>query len=338
MKDLKINYGIKTAIVVLLFGITIGCNKEESENENPPTTNNPPVAELNVTPMEGTAITNFTIDASNSHDIEDSNDKLLYRWYFDNWTDWSSENQAMHYFEDLGSYTVKLEVKDTDENISNDEQMVQITSSLGESCPELQFVEYGGQSYTTILIGTQCWLRQNLNIGSQISIDEDETDNGIIEKHCINDDPDMCNKYGGLYHWDEMMQYTTQEGAQGICPEGWHIPTHEEWKILEGTVDIKFGVNDPEWEKIGHRGYNAGKNLKSLSDWSNPGTDAVGFRALPGGRWCGHHHYHQVDTLGGFWTSSSEEEKGLVRFMHDGITNEKADTYFNGYSVRCIKD
>ena len=74
------------------------------------------------------------------------------------------------------------------------------------------------------------------------------TDNGTMEKYCYNNEPDSCTKYGGLYQWDEMMQYTTQQGVQGICPPGWHLPTDEEWKVLEGAVDSQYGIGDPEWD------------------------------------------------------------------------------------------
>ena len=46
------------------------------------------------------------------------------------------------------------------------------------------------------------------------------TNNGIIEKYCYDNNPANCAIYGGLYQWNEMMQYTTQQGAQGICPNG----------------------------------------------------------------------------------------------------------------------
>ncbi len=42
-----------------------------------------------------------------------------------------------------------------------------------------------------------------------------------------------CDTYGGLYHWHEMMAYSSIEGTQGICPDGWHLPTDNEWKTLE---------------------------------------------------------------------------------------------------------
>jgi len=57
------------------------------------------------------------------------------------------------------------------------------------------------------------------------------SNNSVIEKYCYNNEEDSCTKYGGLYQWDEMMQYTTEQGVRGICPAGWHLPTDEEWKI-----------------------------------------------------------------------------------------------------------
>ncbi len=48
-------------------------------------------------------------------------------------------------------------------------------------------------------------------------------------------------------------------------PNGWHVPTDEEWKQLEGEVDTQFGYPDPEWDEIGERGFDVGLNLKSIN-------------------------------------------------------------------------
>ena len=90
-------------------------------------------------------------------------------------------------------------------------------------------VNYGGKTYHTIRIGTQCWFKENLNIGTMIDQSVSQTNNGIIEKYCYNNNPDSCSIYGGLYQWDELMQYSTTEGAPGIPPSDWHIPTDAEW-------------------------------------------------------------------------------------------------------------
>ena len=99
----------------------------------------------------------------------------------------------------------------------------------GVSCPNIPAFVYGGQTYNTLQIGTQCWMKENLNIGTMVTsnltgdIHSDCINNGIIEKYCYNNDPANCAIYGGLYDWNEMMQYTTTPGVQGICSNLWPL-------------------------------------------------------------------------------------------------------------------
>ena len=87
-----------------------------------------------------------------------------------------------------------------------------------------------GQAYNTVQIGDQCWMAENLNIGYMINGTEEMTDNGVIEKYCYDDNPANCDEYGGFYQWNEMIQYMSATGLQGICPEGWRIPSDDEWE------------------------------------------------------------------------------------------------------------
>jgi hypothetical protein len=98
-------------------------------------------------------------------------------------------------------------------------------------------VNYGGKDYNTVLIGDQCWLKENLDIGTRINSGTTASNNQVIEKYCQQDLPANCDIYGGLYVWDEAMQYVITEGAQGICPSGWHIPSDAEFRILESAVN-----------------------------------------------------------------------------------------------------
>jgi len=90
------------------------------------------------------------------------------------------------------------------------------------------------QKYPTVTLGTQCWMAANLNFGSQIQSSSMQRDNCITEKYCFNDISGNCSTLGGLYQWDEMMQFKTVEGLQGMCPPSWHIPSENEWNILFG--------------------------------------------------------------------------------------------------------
>lgn len=212
-------------------------------------------------------------------------------------------------------------------------------------CPGTPSVEYDGQIYNTIQIFNQCWLKENLNVGTMIQGDQEMTDNSIVEKYCYNNEPGNCARYGGLYQWNEMMQYTTQQDAQGICPTGWHIPTDEEWKVLEGAVDSLFGIGDQIWEEFGYRGLDGGTNLKSMDGWDGGGngTDKFGFSVYPNGIRYDDGSFLLINEYGLYW-SSEEDEPGIVwyRFFDyqnpEVLRGETLSAVGYGYGVRCIKD
>ncbi|MFH0735699.1 MAG: FISUMP domain-containing protein, partial [bacterium] len=142
---------------------------------------------------------------------------------------------------------------------------------------------YSGQSYNTILIGSQCWLKENLNVGTKINGSEEQLNNSTLEKYCYDNNETNCNTYGGLYQWAEAVQY--QNGAtnftspspaftgnvQGICPTGWHIPTKAEFEILNITVgddgDILKDASGFSALFAGYRNYGGyGGNFLELGD------------------------------------------------------------------------
>ena len=198
---------------------------------------------------------------------------------------------------------------------------------------------YENQQYITVVIGSQCWMAENLNIGNRINGSQDMTDNSVIEKYCYDNNEVNCDQYGGLYQWDEMMQYTTEEGAQGICPDSWHIPTDEEWKTLE----MALGMSQSEADKTGWRGTNEGNEMKSTNGWDNDGngSNSTGFTALPGGYRYSSGSFNYLGYYGYWW--SSTEYSGTIawhrrlRCDYDQVyRNYNIKTY--GFSVRCIKD
>jgi uncharacterized protein (TIGR02145 family) len=210
-------------------------------------------------------------------------------------------------------------------------------------CPGTPTVTYEGQVYNTIQIFSQCWLKENLNVGTMIPGSQEMENNGVIEKYCYINDPANCDTYGGLYQWNEMMQYTTTQGEQGICPDGWHVPTDYEWKVLEGTVDSQYGVGNPIWNQIFFRGFNVGLNLKSTSGWysGGNGTDLFGFTALPGGLRGRNGNFSGLGGYTYFW-SSTEYCTSHSWYRHLVYYNDEvysSNTYKeSGFSVRCLQD
>jgi len=238
-------------------------------------------------------------------------------------------------------YTNNLESGMLDSPINDKTYIFQFATNI--PCPGTPTVTYEGQVYNTIQIFSQCWLKENLNVGSMINGSQNQTNNSIIEKYCFNNDPSNCVTYGGLYQWDEMMQYTTTQGVQGICPPGWNLPMDEEWKVLEGTVDSQYEIGDPQWDAgNGYRGFDAGLNLKSISGWNlgGNGTDLFGFSGLPGGILDYDDVFLFLGSYGLWWSSTEIGYHAWDRYLYSDspLVLRYGNIKDYAFSVRCIKD
>ena len=210
-------------------------------------------------------------------------------------------------------------------------------------CPGMPAVEYDGQVYNTIQIFSQCWLKENLNVGEMINGAMEQSDNGIIEKFCYNNEPENCTDHGGLYQWQEMMQYTAEEGVRGICPPGWHVPMDEEWKVLEGAVDSEYGIGSFMWDYEGSQGYDVGTNVKATIGWSGSGSglDLFFFSALPAGGRTMVNYFHGKGTTGTWLTSTeidAENAWGHYIYGFQPVIYHEPMLKNNAYSVRCLRD
>ncbi len=209
------------------------------------------------------------------------------------------------------------------------------------ACTDSTVDDADGNTYDTISIAGQCWMRENIRVGTRIdSTSTPQTDNGTIEKYCYDDDPQECTaaqasgySNGGLYTWDEAMQYVTTEGAQGICPTGWHIPTDGEWYTMEHYVDQT--VNDPN--QTGQIGTTIGTRLRY--------GGSSGFEASYPGVW--HTDPPPLDFMGKdgvaiFWTSSYPTSPGNPWTHYINSTSAQATHDWSyaelGFSLRCVQD
>ena len=210
--------------------------------------------------------------------------------------------------------------------------LTETTSSCGVPCPGTPTVDYGGITYNTVQIGLQCWLKENLNIGILINGTQNQTNEQYIEKYCYNDLESNCDIYGGLYQWNEAMQYATTAGVQGICPAGWHLPTDTEWTDLTTF--------------LGGESVAGGKmKVAGLVYWLSPNTGATnssGFSVLPGGRRYDDGNFYSLNNTANFWSSSSESSSSYAwnRSLLFSDANVYRNDYFktSGFSVRCLKD
>lgn len=153
-----------------------------------------------------------------------------------------------------------------------------------------------GHAYQTTIIGSQIWMAQNLNYAT-------------IGSWCYDDDVNKCAEYGRLYDW---------KTATTVCPEGWHLPSDNEWADLLGTV-----------------GVGAVKKLKSQS-WG--GADTYKFNVLPGGgRLNG--ESHGIGNVGAaFWSSSGNSAQEAWCLSIDSAIHRAVVVKQFNISVRCLKD
>jgi uncharacterized protein (TIGR02145 family) len=174
------------------------------------------------------------------------------------------------------------------------------------------------KTYQTIKIGSQCWMASNLNYGIILASSQDQRDNCIAEKYCFNDNPVNCTNLGGLYQWDEIMQYDVTPSDQGLCPPGWHLPSENEWNTLfSDYINNGFAGNPLKYS--GYSGFNA---LLSGVAYFNRSLNFKGFSTF-------------------FWTSTSvSNTQAWAHGMND--LDPSVSTYpsrkANAFSIRCVQN
>ncbi len=205
---------------------------------------------------------------------------------------------------------------------------------MGIPCPGIPTVLYEGITYETVKIGTQCWFKQNLNVGNPINGTEMPSNNAVIEKYCYNNDLQNCDVYGGLYNWSEAMQYSVTPGTQGICPPGFHVPSQPD---IETLITFLGGLQV------------AGGKLKETGNthWNNyiyhSATNLSGFTALPGGRRDNlGFYFHSLHDAASFWSSSTYGNEDAwafhTYFSVNYVTNFFGNRSQAAFSIRCIKN
>ncbi len=189
-----------------------------------------------------------------------------------------------------------------------------------------------GKVYKTVVIGTQTWMAENLNVstfrnGDPISEAKTKEEWELAGKEgkpawCYYDNnSEYGENLGKLYNW-----YSVND-SRGLAPIGWHVPENDEWDLLTDYL----GGNEV-----------AGNKMKSTNGWSKRnGTNISGFSGLPvGGR--GYEGTFDGTTRYGFWWTSTEYNSGGAWDRSLNSSNGKVYRYYNykavGLPVRCVRD
>lgn len=222
--------------------------------------------------------------------------------------------------------------------------------SGGEPCPGMPTVtDLDGNVYTTVLIGTQCWMKENLktttyNNGTSIPNVTDATAwTDLLSGAYVwcNNDISWKESYGALYNW-----YATVD-PNGLCPTGWHVLTNNEWTVLTDYIE---GTGFPHGNELKScrqvnsplgGGCNTNEHPRWNSNSGNWGTDDYGFSGLPGGYRFLNGSFTTIGSSGYWWSSTETSSYNAWYYVLSytfGYVYEGSASKQLGCSVRCLRD
>jgi uncharacterized protein (TIGR02145 family) len=197
-----------------------------------------------------------------------------------------------------------------------------------------------GNTYTTITIGTQEWMKENLKttryrngdlIPTNLSNTQwENTTEGAFSVY--NDVAQYNNIYGKLYNW-----YAVADPRE-LCPTGWHVPSDGEWDILATFLGGNLAA--------GGKMKTVGELQAGTGFWESPNVEASnisGFSGLPGGSRNYLGVYGSINFDGIWWSSTQSNNSNYQAysrflFFYSGELNDFSGNFQDGFSVRCLKD
>ena len=208
-----------------------------------------------------------------------------------------SNSEADSVVSNLAAGIYYVTITDSKKNILID--TIEVTQPKWPVC-----IDNDENSYKTTIIGNQIWMIDNLKVT--------QNPNGeFIESYSYDNNDENSEIYGRLYTWSVAMNDSTAKGSQGICPDGWHLPTDKEWTILIDNISTA----DKEIPNI--------KNTLEL--------EYAGFY---------NNSFNNLDASVSFWTSTQSNDNAWKRYFNKNLS--KAFRYHekktNAISVRCVKD
>ena len=235
-----------------------------------------------------------------------------------------------------------------------------------QACPGTPTVtDVDGNVYPTVRIGEQCWMRENLRTtkyanGTTIPLGT-EASPTAARRYTLSNNSAYVSTYGYLYNWSAVMNGSASSdanpsGVQGICPDGWHVPSDAEWTELENYVSSQSQY------VCGRDEDNIAKALASEVGWNNDtancavgnnpsANNATGFSARPAGYYYSGYYYGFGDHDDGyynfgyyasFWSATQDSNDANFRSLYYNYAYVYGDNddgiKGNGYSVRCVRD
>lgn len=225
------------------------------------------------------------------------------------------------------------------------------------NCGRLTIRDYDGNIYSTVQIGEQCWMAENLRTttfadGTSIPLGSDTSSVRAYRYYPNNNGNNVSlYGYGYLYNWSAVMHgasssSTNPSNVQGICPNGWHLPSDAEWTQLTNYLRSQSEY------RCGGYTTNIAKPLASKLYWNSSTTtcavgntpadnNATGFNAKPAGYYgydgSGSNTFYLNFGLGAYFWSATSSHRYLW-YNYSYVKEGNCPNHSTGKSVRCVKD
>ncbi len=329
----KLKFSIITPVILMISIILItSCEKENSSDEQ-------------LIPVAAFSADVTNIDQGTTVEFTDQSTQnpISWEWNFGDGSTTSTDQNPEHMYTNAGSYTVILKVSNENGYASEMKDNYITVNEVAQTVTDID-----GNVYQTIAIGNQVWMTENLKVtrlpaGTEmVYINEDYqwsllNNNNTDKAYCYynNNANSESETYGALYTWAAAMNGSTASeqnpsGVQGICPDGWHIPSADEWWTLINTLGGK-NIAGGKLKEVGTDHWNINEGA----------TNESGFTALPGGYRGENGSFYTIGNFGYWWSTSEEYDVNAWSFVMNHMNSEidsEGQFKSSGKSVRCVKD
>jgi len=235
---------------------------------------------------------------------------------------------------------------------------INFTTANSWTCGVSTITDYDNNVYNTVQIGTQCWMKENLKTehyanGTAISLGNSTTSTSTKYRYYPNNNSSNVATYGYLYNWPAVMNGASASsanpsGVQGVCPNGWHVPSDAEW------IQLTNYVSGQSQYLCGSTSSYIAKALAATSTWNSSSNSCAvgntpsnnnktGLSILAAGYYYG--SYSGLGERAYFWTTTAyDSDNAYRRYLLYDYANVNGQTWtaytgkYTAYTIRCLKD
>ncbi len=265
----------------------------------------------------------------------------------------AEDQQTYHNWDyDRNNYNIHFCIGEKSGSLSAGEIVASPRGLNNWSCGDLLLDYRDGQYYETVQIGEQCWTAENMRYdnGCSSTLWVNYSDEGWCGNYS---ELESMESYGKLYQWSAAMN-NNASSSQGICPDGWHVPSSDDWDAATTTINNNLsyrcnGIDGAIIKSLSSAlGFQATTSNECFPGYNEQTNNVTGFNAFPIGIRHRDGHFTNFTWESYYWTSSLQwgdtlggggYYPGFIRFPYNSVSVYKKETYHAyAFAVRCIKD